>query len=317
MIERPAGAHDRRGHHVGAVGDGRRPEDEHQRALGEERRQRAGDGALVVRDPDLADDGAAEPRHALALARRRAVEHRLDGPVEPRQHQPHPLRPERRHRHQRPDRRGPGDDRLRHAVGNDLHRRDHVARVDARPRGERRDGHALVAQVQLIHARAVDAEDAPRLGEQVHAAGRRSRRRDALPRHRRRHARRRLVLGDVARLEPRARHLGVPGRREARRILGPDRAPLLQHRAAGAQGVAENRAHRLGDRDAAELHPRPRAASPPAAPGSRSAISAGVRAPMRSPTGPRRRARSASPKPISRSRARRDEWVFCEPRQPT
>ncbi len=100
-------------------------------------------------------------------------------------------------------------------------------------------------------------------------------------------------------------------------VGGGEHAAFLEHAVAGARGVREDRAEGLGDHDGPEPHgvaPR-RAATISAR--IDTAISAGVRAPIRRPTGPRRRSSAAGATPRSPSRARRAACVFCEPRQPT
>ena len=167
----------------------------------------------------------------------------------------------------------------------------------------------------------VDHQHAGLVGEQVGAAGEGAIDMHPLPRHRLGDLGRGLVLGDVARLEPRHHDVLDAGRLQRRDLRRPDQRALLEHERALADGVDGGGAFGVARRDRAELHAAPHAGSSRSrwviSPMIATAISAGDTAPMSSPIGEWMRPMSLSVKPRSLfSRSTRRAWVFREPSAP-
>ena len=161
----------------------------------------------------------------------------------------------------------PGSKRRNHADLLDLVGRDADERLAARPRaprrapprstangmiftvaiispsttglkaGKRRERDRLVDPVEPVDRVLVDHQHAGLFGEQVGAAGEGAVDMHALPRHRLGDLGRGLVLGHVARLEPRHHDVLDAGRLQRRNLGGPDQRALLQHQRALADGV--------------------------------------------------------------------------------
>ena len=144
--------------------------------------------------------------------------------------------------------------------GDDLDGRHHLPGLDQLVGRQGRHRHRLVGPVEPVEPAGVDDGEAPRLREQVDAAGERPTQAQVLPARRPGHRGGGLVLAHVARLEPghddalQARRLDRP------RILGGQHPALLEHPAflaAGAgqgQAVRQDPALRLGQGHLAELH---------------------------------------------------------------
>lgn len=109
--------------------------------------------------------------------------------------------------------------------------------------------------------------------------------------------------------------LPMPRRRQIRNLRGTEHKALAQPPAGQGHGMGEDRALRLVERNGSEAH-QPRLSRSVIWARMDSAISAGLRAPMSSPTGAWMRAICASGTPAVRSLSSRFAWVRGEPRQP-
>ena len=113
-----------------------------------------------------------------------------------------------------------------------------ISPVDHRlERRQRRERDRLVDAVEPVDGILVDHQHAGRFREQVGAAGEGAVDMHALPRHRLGDLSRGLVLGHVARLEPRHHDVLDAGRLQRRNLGGPDQRALLEHQRALADGV--------------------------------------------------------------------------------
>ena len=199
----------------------------------ERREPRFGDGAGLVEDAFL------QPR-------------------QPRLDQRDPARREGGDPQQRPafGREGGGarDRLLRHRERDDLDRRDHLARLDDREGRQGAERHGLVDEVEPVEPVAVEDQEAARLGEQIGAAGEGRRRLDIGAGDGGGDPVGRLVLAQIARIEPGRDDIGHP-RRDQRLDIGRAQDPaFLERGRAEAKAVRQDRARRLADRDFAESH---------------------------------------------------------------
>jgi len=105
----------------------------------------------------------------------------------------------------------------------------------------------------------------------------------------------------------------MTARSQQREVGGDQHVALLEHPTARAQRVDEHCTGCLGDRHRAELHAAPRKVAMISA-RIAIAISAGLRAPIARPTGPR--SRSIPEQPAAASRFATCRVRLLEPRQP-
>ena len=207
--------------------------------------------------------------------------------------------------------------RARHGIGNDLDRRGEPPLLDPRPARQGGHGDPLVHRVDRVDGRGIDLQHTGAVGDEV----------DPPPRGRTEAQARALwrghdrpgqpacstVLVHVAGIEPRDHHLGQSGRRQPGEVIRPQHLALAHPLPVSERhGMGEDRALGLGQGNRAEPHGclRTRVISARI----ETAISAGDRAPMSSPTGPWMRASACGPR--SASRSSRLPWVRVEPRQP-
>jgi hypothetical protein len=122
------------------------------------------------------------------------------------------------------------------------------------------------------------------------------------------------ILMHVLRVETGDDHLGQSDAAQGGDLFLADAAALPQASARQGHGMGKDRAFGLIEGDRAELHQRRRVAVIWAM--MLTAISAGVRAPMSSPTGAWMRAISSGEKPCAVSRSTRRAWVFFDPSAP-
>src|SRR5262249_436659 len=183
--------------------------------------------------------------------------------------------------------------------------------------------HGLVDQFETADGGLADHQPARRRSERVGAAGEGAVDLDALAGDRRRDLRRRLILRNIAGLEPRHHDLADPARLQGGDLVPPDDGALLEREAGLADRVHSDAVLGLANRHRTELHDtssrapfapwRGRAVfSPMIAP----AVSGGDPAEMSSPIGAWMRARSASEMPCALSRSSLRACVFFEPSAP-
>src|SRR5262249_35007873 len=170
--------------------------------------------------------------------------------------------------------------------------------------------HGLVDQFETADGGLADHQYARRLSEQVGAAGEGTVDLDALAGDRRRDLRRRLILRNIARLEPRHHDLADPARLQGGDLVPPDDGALLEREAGLAVRLHSAAVLALATRPRTEFHDtssrgalalwRSRAVISPMI---ATAISGGDTAEMSSPIGAWMRARSASERPCALSRS--------------
>ena len=137
--------------------------------------------------------------------------------------------------------------------------------------------------VQPVDGGAVDLGDARRAGIEVDPAGRRLRHPQPGARHRPGDARGRRILGQITRIEPGNRHLAPARPVQPLDLGGAEHRALLQSALGQRHRMGEHRALGHLQRDRPEPHSRRSRWVTSAR--TETAISAGVRAPMSSPTG--------------------------------
>ena len=205
---------------------------------------------------------------------------------------------------------------LGHGEGNDLHRRQHLSRLDHLKAGRRRDGEALVDPVDRVDGRHIDQGQAVRIGIDIGAAGKGFGDHRMRAAHRLCESRRRLVLRHVARLEPGRHHLCQAGFGQLSDVVGTEQPPFLEDAACMPHGMGEHSPFGLIQRHHAEFHfapPAPCLRAPVTSAMIDMAISGAPRAPILRPMGPWMR---SSLSPLAASRSSRAAWVLRLPSAP-
>ncbi len=170
------GSH-RRWHHVAAIDDGGRPEDEDRIAAVcplpfDRRRHRRN----IVGGHRVCGEAAAEGFETGGRHLPRRLENARLDTGEPGLHQPRPVRAEGGNGNRRPagagDSETASDGRRRCGERDDLHRGQHLAGRDAGKGREGGEGDGLVDEVDRLDPPGIDVGDTGFVGEQVAAAGR-------------------------------------------------------------------------------------------------------------------------------------------------
>ena len=141
-----------------------------------------------------------------------------------------------------------------HRERNDLHGGDHLAfhhRLEGR---QRRQRHRLVDAVEPVDGVLVEHQHAGAIREQIAAAGEGAVGAHALAFHGRSNIGGRLILRDVARLEPRDHDFLDSGCLERGHFRRPDQRALLEHEIALADRMHRGGAERIVRSDRAEFH---------------------------------------------------------------
>ena len=269
VLDTSAGALDRRGNDVTAVGDRRRAHHEDRRTAA---RGQGFQGAAQILDrmgaADLGFEMAAQAFEPAAGDGRRLVENRRPGSGQRRLNQTDGVRRKRRDSHAplfgASARDAPRQHLARHRERYDLDGRHQLCRRHHRIGcdGRQRDG--LVHRVQPLHAVRIDDRHAAVASEQIDPAGERPARGNARSRHGLGDFARGLVLAHVAFFEPCRDDLGYSGGEQMVDVAPIEDAPLLEHAVFGLEAVSEDRAFGLGRRHGAELHAAfPRRRDPP------------------------------------------------------
>ncbi len=257
MLDAAADGFDRGRDHVAPVGDGGRAEHHDElRALFQHLIDRLGHRPLLMRHAALGNDAGAGRRQARLGHPQCLLDH-LGGKTG-QQGRDHAdlLDPVGRDANERlvGGRKRGLERSLARRERDDLHRRDHLAFDQRLERRQGRERDRLVDAVEPVDGVLLHHQHAGRFREQVGAAGEGAIDMHALPRHGLGDLSRGLVLGHVARFEPRHHDVLDAGRLQRRNLRGPDQRALLEHERALADGVDRGGAVGLPRRDRAELH---------------------------------------------------------------
>ncbi len=176
-----------------------------------------------------------------------------------------PQRPERRHRQRRSRRVGQClfENGAWNSKGDDLYRRGHFAGEDLLERRERRDGDAFVDRVDAVDLRRIDDQHAAAFGDEIAAPRKCAVDAKICAHEAARDGERRIVLGDVASLDPRDDDLGDARRIERGDVTGVEALALFHAEPGLADRMSRYGAFGLADRNGTEFHAaRPGFAAP-------------------------------------------------------